>query len=673
MSSTQSTLPQPAWSSERLQLGLGLLGGDTHPFLRDAAQLGASFSFSGDRLAVLCDGSALLDDYSLIEQAIARDLTTGPRLLLPRLRNVNSTTRPDPRQCLGAALDNGRSLINAGLETPAEVEPASASQRAPGHWARTLLLLGAPLLAALDLNQLPSSFDRLVVLETNPRDLALALSLVDLAALASQAKQKGMGLQLVFDRDTAVLQQRLREQFVGLQPTALHGVAMLRSPIDSPSLKLIETWLRSPEGLTQAVAGGLGGEVDELNQLLEATVTACQVPSRPLLAPQADREQQPVVLVASGPSLDEALPWLQHHQNDLQIVASGSSLGVLMRNGIRPAAAVFLERSSTVHDTDLMELIQEGVDLSGVPLMGSMTLDPRIHHHFGPVAWFHRPLSTTLALFPDEAPSKLLQSGPQSANAALEALLHLGHRRVLLIGCDFSAAKRSKPRAEQALGVSPRRLDLPLPGRHGRTVFSNPELADASYYFTNALRVYSAKVTSIAAGVRFEGVDLDLVDLDDAVAREFLNTTPLTDGWDQLPTGSVPADVLIDRLHQALKAYDAQSERIRQAIASAECWSLELARDLDQVLKLDETNLTPSQALVKRLCHYPLLMLIQPLHDATHEEWPECKRMALENLSWLETIYSTYFQFLIQQVSQFQAVPKQAFSWDAMRAQMQEA
>ena len=122
----------------------------------------------------------------------------------------------------------------------------------------------------------------------------------------------------------------------------MNGILLHKAINSSSGLSLIESWLKNPEGISQHVAGFFGGEVDEINQVIQSVYNHKLVSKRLLLKP--DSFHAPVVLVASGPSLDSQLEWLRDNQNSLTIFAAGSALGSLMRNGIEPDACCFLER-----------------------------------------------------------------------------------------------------------------------------------------------------------------------------------------------------------------------------------------------------------------------------------------------------------------------------------------
>ena len=110
---------------------------------------------------------------------------------------------------------------------------------------------------------------------------------------------------------------------------------------------------------------------------------------------------QSVILTASGPSLDDEISFLRDHSS-AAIVAAGSSVGTLLRNGIQPTAVVLLEMASVVY-YDLLQLIVEGYDLSNIILIGSLSIDPRIKKLFKSFVAFSRPSMATATLLDDDS------------------------------------------------------------------------------------------------------------------------------------------------------------------------------------------------------------------------------------------------------------------------------
>ena len=184
----------------------------------------------------------------------------------------------------------------------------------------------------------------ITLVEDDLKQLLATLSLIDLETLVNLCKSKSISLILHIDELTSNLQDRVYHQLSNINPTLLYGWQTLRSPVKSPALMEVHSWLHAPEGVAQNMLGVLGFATDEINQTQQALWNALSQDGMRVLSPDVLDEATPVVLVASGPSLNSHIEWLKDNQNNFNIVAAGSALGVLLRAGIRPSVAVFLER-----------------------------------------------------------------------------------------------------------------------------------------------------------------------------------------------------------------------------------------------------------------------------------------------------------------------------------------
>ena len=143
------------------------------------------------------------------------------------------------------------------------------------------------------------------------------------------------------------------------------------------------------------------------------------------------------------------------------------------------------------------------------------------------LVFYHRPVAAASCLFSDSKASTLPICGPHVINAALESILS-GGRKVLLVGTDFSAKRRTSPRAKGALGESPRELTIPVRGSHGRTVFSEPELLHTGYLLNRIVESTSdCKVYRLGEGIILSAVETvqlseDLLDTFAVIAVNYL-------------------------------------------------------------------------------------------------------------------------------------------------------
>ena len=294
--------------------------------------------FFGDELAL---ETCLQSLTVLLNQQLTR--TDGVAMPRPS-RSSTDLTPAEPAVILSEMVNKHREVLIDHL--PA-IPLAAAPQSLEKPPYRNLVIFGSlmlvPLLRYLQ-SQAGCPWISLTLFEDDPKQLAATLSLVDLAALVDLCKENAISLKLHVDDIKLNLQDRLYTQVSSDNPTLLYGWQTLRSPVRSPALIELHSWLHAPEGAAQHLISLLGFATDEINQTQQALWNALNQKPLRVLEPERLSADTPVVLVASGPSLNDQLDWLRDHQTTLNLVAAGGALGALLRSGIRPVAVVFLER-----------------------------------------------------------------------------------------------------------------------------------------------------------------------------------------------------------------------------------------------------------------------------------------------------------------------------------------
>ena len=547
----------------------------------------------------------------LIQQLKRTDGVAMPR----PLRSSSNSTPAGPATVLAEMVNHHREVLVDHLPSIPSPEALLTPEKPP---YRNLVIFGSlmlvPLLPYLQSLSI-SPWISLTLIEDDPQQLAASLSLVDLAALVNLCKQQAISLTFHVDDSKAKLQDRLYTQLSSGNPTLLYGWQTLRSPVRSPALMELHSWLHAPEGAAQHVLGLLGFATDEINQTQQALWNALTQDQFRVLRPNCLAADAPVVLVASGPSLDNQLSWLCENQQALNLVAAGSALGALLRAGIRPAAVVFLERDSEVYSV-LCDLLAEGFSLEGVTALVSSTIDPRVPALFEQAAFFHRPVAAATGLFPDDQCATLPVCGPHVINAALEALLCLGSRKLLLVGADFAALRRNQPRAEGALGDSPREFTIPVRGNRGRTVFSEPGLLHTGYLLNRVIEATPhVQAWRLGEGAVLEAAET--VEISSELAQRFCRAPgALAAALADSPSSSFSREdgmAFLDLLNKELQVW---GEELRSAALSAEAWSRPLAEAIAPLLQRVHEGDTRQRRLLARLLCQPLFFSAMALHDA---------------------------------------------------------
>lgn len=596
--------------------------------------------YFGEERALEACGQSLAE---LLQQQLKHtDGVAMPRPYRSRSGSVNSS----PGEILAEMVNQHREVLLDHL--PAIPGPESVL-RSPKPPYRNLVIFGSLMLVPLlpYLQNLESSpWISLTLLEDDPHQLAATLSLVDLSALVELCKQRSIGLTLHVDESKANLQDRLYTQLSSENPTLLYGWQTLRSPVRSPALMELHSWLHAPEGAAQHVLGLLGFATDEINQTQQALWNALTQSPMHVLVSGKLTDDSPVVLVASGPSLTAQIPWLHHHQNGLNLMAAGSALGSLVRAGIRPAAVVFLERGAEVY-ADLCDLLAEGYSLKGITALVSSTIDPRVPALFGQAAFFHRPVAAATGLFPSDQRATMPVCGPHVINAALEALLCLGSREILLFGADFAALKRDCPRAEGALGASPRDFTIPVQGNRGRTVFSEPGLLHTGYLLNRVIAsTAGCQVLRVGEGAVLDAVET--VDASDALAERFERAPgALGAALAALPLSSFHRDDCVAFF--ALLEHDLMlwGEQLSGALQAEQGWTKRLAQAIAPLLqRLHEGDSRQRRMVVQLLCQ-PLFFAGMALHDAPSADTAAFAAARGEFLASIDLLQAVVAQWLV--------------------------
>jgi len=565
---------------------------------------------------------------AVLEYYLLPQLQSPSRVFMERV----SSTRPvlSNYQIFSEILDSDQLITIDQLSCLSDVQGLSSARIVSdtGLIKDSLLLGSLSILYIPYLLNLCPNIESFLVVETDPQQLAALMCLVDIQDIVSQVKQAKKTFSLIFQPDSSSPISAHILEYIGTHnPMALNGLIIFKSPRISPELIVAESWCHSPDGLIEQAKGFLGNDTDEINQSLNAIWNALSHTSTRLLKQDVLCDDFPLIITASGPSLDKNLSWLREKQDSLSIVAAGSSCGALLRNGIVPDIIVLLEMSSVVF-YDLCDLLYEGLNFKGIYLVCSSSIDPRVPALFpDKTIFFHRPLLSSSSLFPTERGSNLPQAGPQAANAALEVAIQLGSRKLLLLGCDFAASTMSQLRSRDAMGSSQRDLTMPIRGRLGSTVFSSPELSTTKQFFENILSLFGVEVASIGDGAYIEGVkpysEPDQITNPEQFCSE---KSIFYKALSQLPVRGSCSNQLVSNLSAAFDSQQKRSVELIDLISRHRQLDASLSKQFAAYLGWDDRSYSPDLQFVHRLTRFIYFFMLQPLHDLPHdrpEEWLE--------------------------------------------------
>ena len=148
----------------------------------------------------------------------------------------------------------------------------------------------------------------------------------------------------------------------------------------------------------------------------------------------------PAFLVASGPSVDHDIEYIKRWRDHVIVFSGGSSLQILLAHGIIPDYHVELENVVQVWDflQHILELNQDKFPdgrFTGIKLIASVTLNPRVTPLFDEAYYFFRDSVSSSICYADKIPL-MSAIGPNVANTIVAVGARLGFRHIYMFGMD---------------------------------------------------------------------------------------------------------------------------------------------------------------------------------------------------------------------------------------------
>lgn len=225
----------------------------------------------------------------------------------------------------------------------------------------------------------------------------------------------------------------------------------------------------------------------------------------------------PVFIVGSGPSLDRDLAAIKRYKDQALVYSCGSSLGVLLKNGIRPDLHV--ENENTPQLVSNLRDFEAEYGLQGITLTASSTVNTEALELFDETwLYFRDYLSPSFLLNPGITP--VLGAAPLVSNAAFSVAVTLGFREIYLFGCDCGRREAAGHHAEGAvyyedgydnflpgegLDLLDREFDRRVPANFGGEALTTWYLDMSRTAMAMLQRVAKTQLVNCSDGARIEG------------------------------------------------------------------------------------------------------------------------------------------------------------------------
>jgi hypothetical protein len=256
-----------------------------------------------------------------------------------------------------------------------------------------------------------------------------SLGAVDWQAFLEKAEADGTEISLIVDGDPERIAQRVGRMIAKRGSGFFEGSYIYQHyplwTLTAARRRLVDDMQR------RFIAAGF--YEDELVMMTNATAnfrgnSGHVIDGRPMrLRPE------PVFIIGSGPSADEAMPVIKRFRDQAVVVSCGSSLRVLLKNGIIPNFHVEIE--NTPETVDALQRSSQFGDLKQVTLICSCTVDPRVPGMFREAVFFFRDsVSSTMIMgtrFKD-----VFGGSPTVANTALAMASLMGFTKYYFFGVD---------------------------------------------------------------------------------------------------------------------------------------------------------------------------------------------------------------------------------------------
>jgi hypothetical protein len=254
-----------------------------------------------------------------------------------------------------------------------------------------------------------------------------------------------------------------------------------------------------------AMINYLGFTMDEYNMIWHSWFTLLSEPR--VFRHVTTRLNAPFVVVASGPSLDNDVCHVRELSSTHYVIAAASSVRTLLMHGVVPDLLVLLERGT--HEVEnYLSLKREYPDLN-IKLIASVTCASKLHELFGESAIYFRPGTSASTIFAPTPKNILQHEGPQTINAALSLAASLTSEAVVLVGADLGAIVPDKPRSKDAVGISPRNLNIVAPGNLRDSIYTDNELQDGGLIAEDCIEYHSrgVKFFNASDGLKIKGAE----------------------------------------------------------------------------------------------------------------------------------------------------------------------
>ena len=462
------------------------------------------------------------------------------------------------------------------------------------------------------------------ILETRKENLFFAARSQDFTRWSRMCAQRQGRVFLVVEEEV----EELERIFTHVLSEELHffadGFFFYRHATQGAGLRRLEPRMAN---ILQSALRNRGFFEDQLRMLANSVRNLSLSASSAFLQPRLRvRQKEEVLILANGPSLDDALPCLPRLCRGRVVFSCGSTLYTLLKNGIVPHYHCEIENIfPPAHH--LVKIREAGYDLDNTTLLAAVTVQPDVVASFPKRVLFSRPL-VPFSCASDIEP--LSEASPTVANTALSCAQAMGFSTFYMLGVDCGYKQGRLHHAKDAVHFLDENLKkhederqqrsrLVFRGNFGGYVRSQEVLlATKQMLELKARRHALNRFYNCSDGAFLKGfvpmLPSLIQPLDDTDSTPHKN-----DMWhDICPRLSLADTTLQARLQQAQQQLDACTQHLESLFATLQ----------------EAESITDLQAL-----HKELRAFFAPNNDGTHEQHQDPPRQDRQDRALVQIFY----------------------------------
>jgi len=284
----------------------------------------------------------------------------------------------------------------------------------------------------------------LFLVDVNLEFLFHSLEVFDWDCLYKRMEECNGSIRFIIQNSPVALASTLREAVRANNTTAVDGMIIYEHQSNS----VLQAAKKRFKEDKQLISASLGFFYDESLMLANAHQNLNGGESVIFSRPgPTHRIDVPVFIVGSGPSLDEALPYIKENSDKAIIISAGTGIRPLLHAGIMPD--FHLEQENLAVEICITELLKT-YDLSSIIFLAATTIIPKATKDFDKTIFYVRESLSPHPLFSEDTSGCLTHPHNTVVNGAFSFAIDIGFRQLYLFGVDCGARDQTNHHSKQA-------------------------------------------------------------------------------------------------------------------------------------------------------------------------------------------------------------------------------